>query len=86
MDHEIEDKSIKGGEDSIFRHLLPDTPEIKKIKSLQGREYEYAEHIGIIEYSIARHFYEADRKIKDRDAASALKNIRKNCSKNSSFF
>ena len=86
MNHETGDRSIKGGEDSLFRHLAPDTPEVKKIKSLQGREYEYAEHIGIAEYSIARHFYEADRKIKDKDAVSALKNIRKNGNKNISFF
>ncbi len=86
MNHETGGRSIKGGGDSLFRHLPPDTPEVKKIKSLQGREYEYAEHIGIAEYSIARHFYEADRKIKDRDAISALKNIRKNGNKNISFF
>ena len=86
MNHETGDRSIKGGEDSLFRHLAPDTPEVKKIKSLLGREYEYAEHIGIAEYSIARHFCEADRKIKDVDAVSALKNIRKNCNKDVSFF
>jgi hypothetical protein len=86
MNHKTEDRSIKGGEDSLFRHLVPDTPEVKKLKSLQGREYEYAEHIGITEYSIARYFYEADRKIKDEDAVSALKNIRKNGNKDISFF
>ena len=86
MNHKTGGRSIKGGEDSLFRHLAPDTPEVKKIKSLQGREYEYAEHIGIAEYSIARHFYEADRKIKDKDAVSALKNIKKNSNKNISFF
>ncbi|MDD3246428.1 MAG: hypothetical protein PHF18_06190 [Methanosarcina sp.] len=86
MNHETGGRSIKGVEDSLFQHLAPDTPEVKKIKSLQGREYEYAEHIGIAEYSIARHFYEADRKIKDKDAVSALKNIRKNGNKNISFF
>lgn len=86
MNHDTGDRSIKEKEDSLFLHLAPDTPEIKKIKSLQGREYEYAEYIGMIEYSIARHFYETDRKIKDRDAASALKNIRKNYDKNISFF
>jgi len=86
MNHETGGRSIKGGEDSLFRHLAPDTQEVKKIKSLQGREYEYAEHIGIAEYSIARHFYEADRKIKDKDAVLALKNIRKNGNKNISFF
>ncbi|KKG11763.1 hypothetical protein EO98_15985 [Methanosarcina sp. 2.H.T.1A.6] len=86
MNHETGDRSIKGGEDSLFRHLAPDTPAVKKIKSLQGIEYEYAEHIGITEYSIARHFCEADRKIKDKDAVSALKNIRKNDNKDVSFF
>lgn len=86
MNHKARDMSIKEGEDSLFRHLEPDTPEAKKIKSLQGREYEYAEYIGMVEYSIARYFYEVDRKITDRDAASALKNIRKNCSKSISFF
>ena len=86
MNHKTGGRSIKGGENSLFWHLTPDTPEVKKIKSLQGREYEYAEHIGIAEYSIARHFYEADRKIKHKDAVSALKNIRKNGNKNISFF
>lgn len=86
MNHKTENRSIKQVEDSLFRHLAPDTPEIKKIRSLQGREYEYAEYIGMVEYSIARYFYEADRIITDRDAASALKNIRKNCSKSVSFF
>lgn len=74
------------GEDSLIRHLKPDTPEVMNIKSLQGKEYEYSDHLGTIEYSIARYFYENDRKIKDKDAVSALKNIRKNCNKNISFF
>jgi len=86
MERKTGDKSAEDGEDSLFRHLAPDTPEAKKINSLHGREYEYAEYIGMVEYSIARHFNEADRKITDRDAASALKNIRKNCSRNISFF
>lgn len=86
MNHETGDMSIKEGEESLFRHLLPDTPEVKKIKSLLGREYEYAEYIGMVEYAIARYFYEFDRKTKDKEAILALKNIRKNCSKNISFF
>jgi hypothetical protein len=57
-----------------------------KIKSLQGKESKYSDHLGTIEYSIARYFYENDRKIKDKDAVSALKNIRGNCDKNISFF
>ncbi|MCO5382783.1 MAG: hypothetical protein NHB15_12380 [Methanosarcina barkeri] len=56
-----------------------------KIKSLQGEEYEYSDYLGTIEYSIARHFYEDDRQIKDKDVLSALKNIRKNCDKEISF-
>lgn len=86
MERKTGDKSAEDGEDSLFRHLAPDTPEAKKIKNLHGREYEYAEYLGMVEYSIARHFYGADRKITDRDAASALKNIRINCSRNISFF
>jgi len=86
VNYKTGDRSVQGGESLLFRHLIPDTPEVKRIKSLQGREYEYAEHIGIVEYSIARHFCEADRKIKDRDAVSALKNIRKNFNKEIAFF
>lgn len=83
---DTEDIFIEEGEDSLFRHLAPDKPEAKKIKNLQGREYEYAEYIGMLEYSIAIYFYKIDKKITDRDAISALKSIRKNCRKNISFF
>ncbi len=79
-------KFTEEGEDSLFRHFGPDTLEVMKINSLQGREYEYSDYLGTIEYSIARYYYEDDRKIKDEDAVSALKNIRKNCDKNISFF
>lgn len=79
-------KFTEEGEDSLFRHFGPDTLEVMKINSLQGREYEYSDYLGTIEYSIARYFYEDDRKIKDEDAVSALKNIRKDCDKNISFF
>ena len=79
-------KFTEEGEDSLFRHFGPDTLEVMKINSLQGREYEYSDYLGTIEYSIVRYFYEDDRKIKDEDAVSALKNIRKNCDKNISFF
>jgi AraC-like DNA-binding protein len=56
------------------------------MKSLQGKECEYSDYLGTIEYLIARYFYESDREIKDKDVVSALKNIRKNCDKNISFF
>jgi len=86
MNYKTGDRSVRGGEGLLSRNLVPDTPEVKRIKSLQGREYEYAEYIGIVEYSIARYFCEIDRKIKDRDAVSALKNIRKNFNKDIAFF
>ncbi len=86
MNPETGNRFTEEGEDSLFRHLEPDTPEVMEIKSLQGEEYEYSDYLGTIEYSIARHFYKDDRKIKDKDAVSALKNIRKNYDKNISFF
>ena len=86
MNSENGNRFTEEGEDSLFLHLEPDTPEVMKIKSLQGEEYEYSDYLGTIEYSIARHFYEDDRQIKDKDALSALKNIRKNCDKEISFF
>ena len=79
-------KFTEEGEDSLFRHFGPNTLEVMKINSLQGRKYEYSDYLGTIEYLIARYFYEDDRKIKDEDAVSALKNIRKDCDKNISFF
>ncbi|HWR25072.1 MAG TPA: hypothetical protein VN278_02450 [Methanosarcina sp.] len=86
MDSEARDKFIEEEKDSLFRHLKPDTPETMKIKSLQGKELEYADYLGTVEYSIAKYFYEDDRKIKDKDAVSALENLRKNYDKNISFF
>lgn len=86
MNSETGNRFTKKGENSLIRHLKPDTPEIMKIKTLQGNEYEYSDYLGTIEYSIARHFYENDRKMKDKDVVSALKNIRKNCNKNISIF
>jgi hypothetical protein len=81
-----ENNRIVNDDFSLSELLLPDTPEVKEIKSLQGKEYEYSNYLGTIEYTISRYFYEDDRKIKDKDAVSALKNIRKNSDKNISFF
>jgi hypothetical protein len=86
MNSETGNRFTIKGDDSLIRHLNPDTPEIMEIKSLQGKEHEYSDSLGTIEYSIARYFYENDRKMKDIDAVSALKNIRKNCNRNISFF
>ena len=86
MSPETGNRFTEEGDDSLFRYFEPDTPEVKAIKSLQGKEYEYSDYLGTIEYLIARHFYENDRKIKDKDAVAALKNIRKNSDKSISFF
>ena len=72
MSPDTENKFIEGGDDSVSRYLKPDTSETKEMKSLQGMEYEYSDYLATIEYSIARYFYENDRKIKDKDAVAAL--------------
>jgi len=81
-----ENSEIREDEVTLSELLTPDTPETKKMKSLQGKEYEYSNYLGTIEYSIARYFYEENREIKDKDAVSALKNIRNNCNEKTSFF
>ncbi len=81
-----ENSEIQENEFSLSELLVPATAEEKAIKSLQGNEYEYGDYLGTIEYSIARYFYEDNREIKDKDAVSALKNIRNNCDKKISFF
>jgi len=86
MNSETGNKFTVEGEDTLIRYLKPDTPEVTKIKSLQGKELEYSDYLGTIEYSLARYFYDNGRKIKDKDAISTLKNIKKNCDKNLSFF
>jgi tetratricopeptide (TPR) repeat protein len=85
MNSETGDKFAKEGEDSLFRYLKSDTPGIMKINSLQGKELEYADYVGTIEYSIVKYFYD-NRKIKDTDAVTALENIKKNYDKNIAFF
>lgn len=86
MSPDTGNKFTEGGDDSLSRYLKPDSPEIKEIKSLQGKEYEYSDYLGTIEYSIARYFYENDRGIKDKDAVAALNNIKNNYDKKISFF
>lgn len=71
---------------SLSEFLLPDTPEIKEIKSIYEREYEYSEYLSEIEFSIADYYYNANRKVTDKDVIRALKNIKKNRDKPVSFF
>lgn len=56
MSPDTGNKFTEGGDDSLSRYLKPDTPETKEMKSLQGKEYEYSDYLGTIEYSIARYF------------------------------
>jgi hypothetical protein len=71
---------------SLSEYLMPDTPEVKEIKSLYEKEYEYSEYLSEIEFSIALHYYEDNRKLKDKDVISALKNIKLNRDKPLTFF
>ena len=86
MNPETGNRFTEEGEDSLFRHLEPDTPEIMEIKSLQGEEYEYSDYLGTIEYSIARRFYEDDRKIKDKDAVVSIEEYQKKLRQKYLFF
>lgn len=70
---------------SINRLLLEDNEDVKHIKSLQQREEEYAYLLGPIEHAIAS-YYSENRKLKDKDAAKMLKNLRSNYSQNLDFF
>ncbi len=71
---------------SLSEFLLPDTPEIKEIKSIYNKEYEYSEYLSEIEFSIADYYYNVNRKVTDKDVISALKNIKKNREKPIGFF
>jgi hypothetical protein len=71
---------------SLSELLLPNTPEVKEIKSIYENEYEYREYLSEIEFSIVRYYYEENRKVKDKDVISALKNIKLNCDKPLTFF
>ena len=52
---------------------------------MQQREEEYAYLLGPIEYTIAS-YYSKNRKLKDKDVAKMLKNLRSNYSQNLDFF
>jgi hypothetical protein len=71
---------------SLSELLTPDTPEVKEIKSIYEREYEYSIYLREIEFSISRHYYEENRNLKDKDVISAVKNIKQNRDKPTSFF
>jgi hypothetical protein len=45
MNSETGNKFTVEGEDTLIRYLKPDTPEVTKIKSLQGKELEYSDYL-----------------------------------------
>ena len=77
---------ISEDEFSLSELLLPDTPEIKEIKSIYEKEYEYSDYLSEIEFAIAGYYYEENRNLKDKDVISVLKNIKQNRDKPISFF
>ncbi len=77
---------ISEDEYSLSELLLPDTPEIKEIKSIYEKEYEYSDYLSEIEFAIAGYYYEENRNLKDKDVISVLKNIKQNRDKPISFF
>lgn len=65
---------------------MPDTPNIKEIKSIYNKEYEYSEYLSEIEFSITDYYYNENRKVTDKYVIRALKNIKDNRDKPISFF
>ncbi|AKB51991.1 hypothetical protein MSBRW_2738 [Methanosarcina barkeri str. Wiesmoor] len=85
MNHD-EDSKVGEDELSLSEFLVPDTTEIKEIKSIYENEYEYSEYLSEIEISIAEYYYNYNRKLTDKDVIKALKNIKLNRDKQISFF
>lgn len=81
-----ENNEIVEEEFSLSDYLEPDTPEVKEMKSIYENEYEYREYLSEIEFSIVSYYYEENRKVKDKDVISALKNIKLNRDKPLTFF
>lgn len=88
-----EDKEISGennevSEDdfSLSELFASETPEIKEIKSIYEKEYEYNDYLSEIELVIAAYYYEENRNLKDKDVVQVLKNIKQNRDKSINFF
>jgi hypothetical protein len=71
---------------SLSELLLPDTPEIKEMKSIYEKEYEYSDYLSEIEFATAGYYYKENRNLKDKDVILTLKNIKQNRDKPISFF
>jgi hypothetical protein len=81
-----ENNEIPEDDFSLSELLVPDTPEIKEIKSIYEKEFEYSDYLSEIEITITAHYYEENRNLKDKDVISTLKNIKQNRDKPISFF
>ena len=65
--------------------LLPDDDKIKEIKSIYGKEVEYLNFLGPMEFFIANYGL-ANSKLKDVEVVKALRNLRDNLDKDIDFF
>jgi hypothetical protein len=81
-----EKSEISEDEYFLSELLLPDTPQVKEIKSIYEREYEYSMYLSEIEFSIAEYYYKENHSLKDKDVIAALNNIKQNRNKPISFF
>ncbi len=63
----------------IEQLLLSDTPEIKKLETLRGKEENYAYILGPLEFTLAV-FYTENPRIADKDIAKILKRLQSNYS------
>lgn len=65
--------------------LLPDNEKVKELKSLYGKEVEYIDFLGPIEFYIANYGIQ-NPKLKDVDVVKTLRNIRDHLNENINFF
>lgn len=62
--------------DGTIKSFFSENPEKENLKSIENREYEYAEILSPLEFAIA-HYYVDNPGIKDSDAVSFIKNFLK---------
>jgi len=83
-EEEMEEDLIK--DLSLAELLEPDTPEIKRIKTLQEKAEEYAPYLLAFEYPIASYYLERTRKLTDKEIINVLRHIKKNIDTSFSCF
>ncbi|MEK6927943.1 MAG: hypothetical protein AABX11_05930 [Nanoarchaeota archaeon] len=70
---------------SLKELLLPDNDEVRQIEGIYGKEVEYFDFLGPIEFFIANYGL-SNKSLKDKDLIMILRNIRDNLDKNLDFF